>query len=259
MSNTQDKNIIFCCAGTDQKRTHTPSKEFNTIYRYIARQHARLGEMLKYTALLFVLFSPAVVAAPYCLQAGMDYERGCAEAADPNKLLRLRQVNDCAIVNVAAHSHWNASNLRLEVNKQYRLEVIDGEQNKWCDASVISDYLGWDIRDGGSKPGSAACPTECTQCKPNDAVAGPSVSLGLFGDMVIKGTRLLRRQPEQKLFALIGFVKGEGYEETFHISNPLQFSPRRDAEFCAYANDVWLFYGNNSGALQLKITYTGDI
>ena len=259
MPNTGNKSIILCADGTDHKPAYTPYKDFNTVHHRVDRRHTRADKMVKYTILFLCLFSHPVFAEPYCLQARVDYERHCGDVVDPNKLLHLSQANDCAIVNITSQSRWNASNLRLEVNKRYRLEVIGGDNNKWCDASVISDYRGWDIREGANKPGSAACPAECGQCKPRDAVAGPYVSLGLFGDMVIKGSRLLRRQPDHNLFALIGFVAGEGYEETFRITNPLEFSPRRDAEFCAYANDVWLFYGNNSGALELKITYIGDI
>ena len=214
--------------------------------------------MMKYSALLFFFFTQTVFAGPYCLQTRMDYERRCADVSSPNRMPTLRNPNDCAIVNIASQSRWNASNLRLEANKKYTLEVIGGRSDKWCDASVVTDYQGWDIEEGGNKPGSMACPAECEKCRPRDAVAGPHVNLGVFGNIVIKASKLLRRQPDRKLFALIGFVKGEGYEEIFNITNSLEFSPRRDAEFCAYANDVSFFYGNNSGSLQLKISYTGN-
>lgn len=208
-------------------------------------------------SIYFLLLSLAVfpvMASENCIVPKMDYTRKCADISNLNNLPTLENAGDCATLTIEAKSHWNASGLRLEKGRRYQIEINENDQ--WCDASVVTNYKGWDIVKGGEVPGSGACPQnkECGRCVNSKAVAGPDVDLGWFNNTLTKSTKWLRRAPDAELFTLIGITKG-GHEsgKPFEIQNLDEITVKSAAEFCAYANDLSLMYGNNSGQLTLKI------
>lgn len=203
--------------------------------------------------LLTLVLHPAL-AGQECLKPKTNYERKCGEVSNLHNLPVLAEVNDCAEIRVKAHSHWNASGLRLQKGHEYRLEVA--RDGKWCDANVVTDGNGWQIRVGAKRPGSGQCPVggECGKCRPKRAVSGPEVDLGGFYNGFVNSTKWLARKRDQRLFTLIGVVEAELAADEFVIGNGTTYTPKHDAEFCAYANDLSFMYWNNSGELQLTIT-----
>lgn len=206
--------------------------------------------------LISLLLVAPVMADQHCIKPKTNYERNCAAVTNLNNLPAITEVNGCAIITVQASSHWNASGLRLQKGHAYRLEVAKNDQ--WCDASVVTDSSGWLVRKGANTPGSGKCPDngECGKCKADKAVNGPVVDLGGLVNGFIKASSWLRRNTDHKLFSLIGIAEGELSHEEFAINQGKFFTPKHDAEFCAYANDLSFMYGNNSGALTLTITRT---
>jgi len=208
--------------------------------------------MTKYILPILIFIAAPAMAVDNCLKPKMDYTRDCADISNINNLPTLARAGDCAELLIDARSHWNASGLRLEQGKQYQLEVIAADQ--WCDGNVVTNYQGWDVSKQGQRPGSAHCPKnkECAKCKDKKAVNGPMVNLGTATNSLIS-IKWLRRKADSRLFALVGLLKGEQERsKPFEIVNQF-IIPDHTAEFCAYANDASLMYGNNSGQLTLKI------
>ena len=199
---------------------------------------------------LLLLINPAMAAEEGCINPKTDYKRTCADVSNLQNLASLPRVNDCAIITIDSRSHWNASGLRLEKDKVYTLEV--GDNDIWCDKNVVTNYKGWQVSTKGNSR-SGPCPDECIKCGRGKAIKGPMVNKGTLGNALLKSAAWFRRNPDSRLFALVGMVKGELYNEEFDISKQQTVIPKADAEFCAYANDLSLMYGNNSGTLRLKI------
>ena len=74
--------------------------------------------------------------------------------------------------------------------------------------------------------------------------------------VLFEAGEIFRRNTDYRLFSLVGIAKGELAQEEFAIAYRKVITPKHNAEFCAYANDLSFMYGNNSGALKLTITRT---
>lgn len=206
--------------------------------------------MTRYMLPLLLLLVNPVMAEEHCLKPKTDYQRGCAAITNLQNLPTLSAINDCAIITIDARSHWNASGLRLEKNASYEFQL--GDDDVWCDASIVSNYKGWQANKNGASTGGT-CPAECSKCKPGEAVTGPLINKGKLANALLNASGWMRRTPESRYFALIGLVRGELYEEAIDVSKQNHITPKADAELCAYANDLSFMYGNNSGTLTLKV------
>lgn len=225
--------------------------------------------MSRYMLIILLLIVKPVLADQHCIKPKTDHQRGCADIGNVHNLPALAKAGDCAIIKLDSRSHWNASGLRLEKGYQYSFEVMP-ESDKWCDGEIGTDKNGWHITFAGKKSKSYACKDienkpdmanhenlkkYCDQCKVSVFYKDQAVKLSMAENILVKSVDWLRRKPESELFALIGVVRGELYDAEFDISKLKEtFSPAKDAEFCAYANDLSFMYGNNSGSLSLKIT-----
>jgi len=207
--------------------------------------------MTRYVLLILFLVCNSAMADEHCIKPKMNYERDCAAVKNLNNLPSLKNINDCAILTIDSRSHWNASGLRLEKGGKYQLSVSNKEQ--WCDANIVTDYQGWQVSDAVDTK-RTTCPDGCGKCKNAKAVQGPLINHGKVLNALFDMGGIWRRHEKSRYFALIGMLKGELYSEDFNVSKRASITPKADAEFCAYANDLSFFYGNNSGTLQLTIT-----
>jgi hypothetical protein len=130
---------------------------------------------------------------------------------------------------IYAHLKYNRTGIYLEEGKSYKIEVVNRTKQKWRDGSIKNlDGKGWDRGDVrmGFKEGAIAV------MEPFRRVTG-------------KGA---------KWFTLCGCI-GDDDKDAFVIGNLLDnFSPHSSGEFCAFANDLDGYYGNNSGYLQIRIS-----
>ena len=129
---------------------------------------------------------------------------------------------------IYAHLRYNHTGIYLEAGQSYNFEVINKAKQKWRDGSVQAvDGVGWDRSDVKLGPTEIAI-----------AVAEP----------------FRRVTTEQaKWFTLCGCI-GDDDREAFVIGNRLnRHSPKQSGEFCAFANDLDGYYGNNSGYLRLNV------
>ena len=116
----------------------------------------------------------------------------------------------------------------IDKGRSYKFNVektLDDKHQQWFDANIASDANGWDRND---------------------------VSLGLK-EVVIAAMIPFKRFPNAKWFSLIGSI-GTEKEDAFLIGSELtHFTASKSGEFCAYANDLPRYYGNNPGELQLTV------
>jgi len=155
-------------------------------------------------------------------------------AVDPGRLRSVENDGEVAIFPVSAADRWNASGVRLEMGKTYRISVV-GAKNPtgskerspiWHDASAAADLDGW------------------IDAEP----------------FYMRAFDLLhwKRMPDEPLFKLIGVVaNADGRLHEFAIGGAAVEGHAFDApltgEFCAYANDLYWMYGNNSGGMEMAI------
>lgn len=142
--------------------------------------------------------------------------------------LKTLNVGQSTIVSIFAYEPNNHTALMLEKGKSYRFIVertTDDKPQKWFDAAISCNANGWDRSD---------------------------VSLGLK-EIAIAAMSPFKRFPEAKWFCLIGSI-GTASDDAFLIGNELaHFTAPKSGEFCAYANDLVRYYGNNSGKLLLTV------
>ena len=173
-----------------------------------------------------------------CHWLNVDYTRTCGAVENRKNLFRLQEKDDCATMEIAAESFWNASGIVFEKDVSYRIEVEDPKA-EWTDASIDTTAKGWYLE--GTQPKDEIC-------------HGRGISVGFLKRVFINGTKWLRRAPDHDWFCLIGIVKGER-EEQFAIGTKTDdFKSETEGEFCSFANDLSFMYFNNSGSLQLTIT-----
>lgn len=138
-------------------------------------------------------------------------------------LLALSTKGDSCEVIIYAHKKYNHTGLMLEKGVKYRFEII-GKQT-WKDGGISCGPEGWN-RD--------------------------TVSEGLK-EISFAAMEPFRRFPKANWFALIGCI-GANDSNAFLIGNKKGvYTPKESAEFCAFANDLQRFYGNNQGLLKLTV------
>lgn len=129
---------------------------------------------------------------------------------------------------VYAHLRYNHTGIYLEAGQAYSFEVIDRARQKWRDGSIHAlDGAGWDRS---------------------------KVTLGLT-EIAIAAAEPFRRVTGQGAdwFSLCGCIGGDD-RGAFVIGNKLlHHSPDQSGEFCAFANDLDGYYGNNSGYLRIVV------
>jgi hypothetical protein len=142
--------------------------------------------------------------------------------------LKTLEVDQSVIVPIFAYEPNNHTALMLEKGKSYQFTVektADDEHQQWLDANIHSDANGWDRGD---------------------------VSLGLK-EIALAAMAPFKRFPDGKWFSLIGSI-GTALDDTFLIGSELaHFTAPKSGEFCAFANDLERYYGNNSGKLLLTV------
>lgn len=130
---------------------------------------------------------------------------------------------------IYAHLKYNHTGIYLEKGRAYSIEVTGLPDQKWKDGSVHPvDGLGWNRDD---------------------------VHFGLQ-EVPIAVMEPFRRVTEEgaQWFTLCGCI-GDDDSSAFVIGNGLRdFIPEKSGEFCAFANDLNGFYGNNSGYLKVKVS-----
>ncbi|MFB0999121.1 MAG: DUF2235 domain-containing protein, partial [Colwellia sp.] len=129
---------------------------------------------------------------------------------------------------IFAYEPNNHTALMLEKGKSYQFtveKIADDEHQQWLNANIYSDANGWDRGD---------------------------VSLGLK-EIALALMAPFKRFPDAKWFSLIGSI-GTARDNTFLIGSELaHFTASKSGEFCAFANDLERYYGNNSGKLLLTV------
>ncbi len=130
---------------------------------------------------------------------------------------------------VFAYKKFNHTGIHFEKGKSYKIEVIESDKYKWNDGGVRElDGAGWD-RD--------------------------SVQLGLK-EFAIAGMEPFRRVTEEgvRWFTLCGTI-GDDDKTAFVIGNCKEnYIAIQSGEFCAFANDMDAYYGNNTGKLKIRVT-----
>jgi hypothetical protein len=115
---------------------------------------------------------------------------------------------------IHARERWNDTGIDVAAGRHYRLAA----RGTW--------------RDWGTPHGPAG---------------GPSNSLAL------RLTEGLRRAPAENWFALMGALDRDT-ATTFLIGAAREWTAPRDGRLFCYANDVWLMYFNNDGAVTLDLS-----
>ncbi len=222
------------------------------------------------------LVRPAAVlpaAPPNCLPVQVEYRRDCGVLSDQQGG-RLLESGECAEMRIDARSRWNASGILVEEGAVYQIEVgvpalsqaeakalkdqcgLDVEatefgavqhQMVWCDAYVQATPEGW------CQPGNA-------EHHPPAHEAGCDAPAGLVGWGIAQLAAFRRyKDPTGSpdgLFHLVGAVASTsppGRLAQFAIGTGTTRTLEMTGEFCSFANDLPLMYGNNFGFLKLRI------
>jgi hypothetical protein len=142
--------------------------------------------------------------------------------------LKILEVDQSTTLSIFAYEPNNHTALMLEKGKTYQFTVektANNKQQQWFDAAIPCDANGWDRSD---------------------------VSLGLK-EIAIAAMAPFKRFPNAKWFTLIGSI-GTASDDAFLIGHELaHYTAPKSGEFCAYANDLVSYYGNNSGKLLLTV------
>ncbi len=128
---------------------------------------------------------------------------------------------------VFAYKKFNHTGILFEKGKTYKIEVIGSD--RWNDGGIKQlDGKGW--TRGDVKLGLKEIPIKAMEP---------------FRRVTVKGA---------KWFTLCGSI-GDDDEKAFVIGNRLaKYKATRSGEFCAFANDLDGYYGNNTGKLKIKVT-----
>lgn len=163
----------------------------------------------------------------------MDFSKTPFVGYSEHKLMyksRLRIPDTQGIeTRIYAHLKYNRTGIYLEQGKSYKIQLINRTKQKWRDGSIKDlDGKGWDRGDVkfGLKEAAIAA------MEPFRRVTG-------------KGA---------KWFTLCGCI-GNDDKDAFVIGNLLDsFTAEASGEFCAFANDLDGYYGNNSGYLLIRVS-----
>ncbi len=140
----------------------------------------------------------------------------------------LAKKGDAHDTFIFAYKKYNHTGILFQEGVTYSIKVIETDRFKWNDAGIKNlDGEGWDRA---------------------------SVELGIR-ELPIKLAEGLRRVTKAgvKWFTLCGTI-GANDAHTFIIGNNTDYTPRTSGEFCAFANDLDGYYGNNGGKLKVRVT-----
>ncbi len=130
---------------------------------------------------------------------------------------------------IFAYMKFNHTGILFEKGKSYTIEVVSKAAHKWNDGGIKDlDGKGWDRG---------------------------SVKLGMQ-ELAIATMEPFKRVTGNgaKWFTLCGSI-GDNDDKAFIIGNKLtNYVATHSGEFCAFANDLDGFYGNNTGKLKIKVT-----
>lgn len=129
---------------------------------------------------------------------------------------------------VFAYKKYNHTGILFEAGVDYRIEVIETDQYKWRDGDIEQlDGEGWDRGD---------------------------ISWGLK-ELPIRAMEPFRRVTLRGVnwFTLCGTI-GENDDKAFIIGNQVDYQAESSGQFCAFANDLKGYYGNNRGKLKIRVT-----
>ncbi len=130
---------------------------------------------------------------------------------------------------IYAHLKYNHTGIYLEKDKKYTIKVIEEDKYKW--------------RDGKIKPVNG------------EGWTRDDITWGLR-EIPIKVAEPFRRVTGDNVnwFSLCGCI-GDNDDNAFPVGNLLEnYSPPKTGEFCAFANDLNGYYGNNSGFLKVRLS-----
>jgi hypothetical protein len=153
-------------------------------------------------------------------------------------LVFLSKVGDFATVDVHARLLWNTTGIVLEKGSRYLLAA----EGSWKDASRVIDP------DGEARPWywwPAGTRLRAKQAR----------WFELIGYIPPAEPTKLKTEPLWRAFVYL-FEGGteDIANKQFRIGKSLTYSPSHTGVLSCFANDLWLFYGNNSGTLRLTVT-----
>ena len=163
---------------------------------------------------------------------------------------RLMASGDSQNFQIYATNHWNETGLYLEAGTTYKFEAT----GEWLDKSIPCGPAGCD--DGKFHLGEVI------------QLAGTMIGQleGLYKQIThnnqadFQGSR---REEDTPWFALVGAIANAADpgqdgspppHEKILIGAGCQFTPEASGYLYCYANDAWLFYGNNRGSVRLQVT-----
>jgi hypothetical protein len=156
---------------------------------------------------------------------------GCSEHKfkHKRKLEKLENIDNNEIeTKVFAYKKYNHTRILFEEGKSYKIEVLMSGP-RWSDGGIKNlDGRGWDRKH-----------QEFSWVK-NIIIKGKEDERRVKGDNV-------------KWFTLCGSI-GDSDETTFVIENKTTYKAEKTGEFCAFANDLDGYYGNNRGKLKIKVS-----
>ncbi|HEY6322007.1 MAG TPA: hypothetical protein VJA16_10665 [Thermoanaerobaculia bacterium] len=115
-----------------------------------------------------------------------------------------------------ANLRWNRTGIWLEKDGRYSIEA----QGTWWDA---------DYRHG---PGGGESPS-----------------------LLLQAMERFRRMPKAPWFELICALDSR-QGTAFRVGCKKEYEAKENGQLTCYANDVWLFYFNNTGKIEIKVTRT---
>lgn len=142
---------------------------------------------------------------------------------------QLLQVEESVSVEIHSACQWNRTGIMLEAGAHYQFQV--SACDTWKDASIVCSASGWTSKD----------------VRP---ILRP----------LVMAAEKKRRMPSANWFELIGVQDGASCK-MFRIGcrgAGWTYSPTKNGEFVAFANDLTSKYGNNSGSLRLTVTRVAE-
>lgn len=123
-------------------------------------------------------------------------------------------------VLIHAAERWNNTGIVVSRSRRYLIEAA----GSWVDSTIETEADGYSLDE-----------------------------LGRFQRYVLRLGSRWRRMRGARYFALIGAIDQRDATQ-FVIGRRYNGSPPADGELTCFANDLWLMYRNNSGAVQLTVT-----
>lgn len=116
-------------------------------------------------------------------------------------------------VEIAANRRWVDTGVELQVGDSYVMSAA----GQWWDAGIQTNPAGYESPNG-----------------------------------VLRFAERWRRLRDARWFALVGSISRRS-DVLFLIGSGCVYSPTRAGQLTCFANDVWVAYLNNSGAIELSI------